>query len=366
MNKRAWMLPEGVVEALPEESSKLNYLEQTALKTFKSWGYQLLRPPMFEYAETFLTDGSDGKLSEQTIQFKDQKSGRQLGFRADITPQIARIDAYYLKTDKVARYAYMGEVVRSYPIGHGSVRNPSVVGAELLGSGHWLADVEMVSLLIEYLQQLRLPEFIIELGNVDIVVALLTALGVEEYRFSLFFEALLRKDKEKLRHLCLQSSVPEKHMEDVLALTDCYGGREVLVSASKRFANYKEVAAEIYQLEKIADKLLADYPALPLTFDLSDVRGYGYHNGLIFAAYIADLWQAVARGGRYDSFANDVDNRHQQRASIGFSCELNQLSRFVSQPEKKQRIVACDLTAVTRLQQSQLQGYIASLRADGD
>ncbi len=130
---RTWMLPEGVVEALPAEAEKLNQLTQTALDGFARWGYQPLRPPIMEYADTFINHPHSDNLSAQTIQFKDPKSGRQLGLRADMTPQIARLDAHYLSTDKVARYAYAGELVRSYPTGRGSVRNPTVVGAELLG-----------------------------------------------------------------------------------------------------------------------------------------------------------------------------------------------------------------------------------------
>lgn len=187
---RTWMLPEGVVEALPEEAEKLNALTQTALDTFSRWGYQPLRPPIIEYADTFIGGGRSDNLVEQTIQFKDQKSGKQLGFRADMTPQIARIDAHYLKTDKVARYAYAGEVVRSYPTGHGSARNPTVIGAELLGSASQQADTEIVNLLIAFLSQLDLPDITIELGNVDIVAELLTEAGLEESQFAQFLNPL--------------------------------------------------------------------------------------------------------------------------------------------------------------------------------
>lgn len=363
---RTWMLPEGVVEALPDEAIKLNSLEQTALTTFSRWGYQPLRPPMMEYSDTFISDDRNGDLSEQTIQFKDQKSGKQLGFRADITPQIARIDAHYLKTDKVARYAYVGEVVRSYPTGHGSVRNPTVVGAELLGSSSTMADVEIVSLLIEYLKQIGLPSFVIELGNIDIAVALLKAVGVETAHFSLFFDALAKKDNEKLRTLCEKRGLSVTVIEQVNALTRFFGERETLDAAMSCFSAYDSVLAEIRHLADIADRLQSDYTDVKLVFDISDVRGYGYHNGLIFSAFVDGLWQSVARGGRYDGFGNHFGEATRQRASIGFNCHLNLLTRAMHLPKPVCRVIACDLNAVNDEQRGTLQQYLSALRDNGD
>lgn len=363
---RAWMLPEGVEEALPTEAIKLNILEQTALNTFMSWGYELLRPPMLEYADTFIADDNDGKLSEQMIQFKDQKTGKQLGLRPDITPQIARIDAHYLRTDKVARYAYSGEVVRSYPAGHGSARNPIVTGVELLGSQSWQADVEVVSLLIEYLQRLGLSRFTVALGNVDIVAELLKAFRIKEKYFDLFFDAFSRKDSEKLFDLCKKSHAANGAADELLILPLMYGGRNVLQTALKRYDCYPAVLSAVEHLQKIAKLLEKRYPGVNFSFDLSDVHGYGYHNGLIFSAYINGLWQAVARGGRYDSFGNSFGEKAQQRASIGFNCYLNLLSRVAAPAAPRHRVIACHLKDIDEIQQLSITRFIKQLHSQGD
>lgn len=363
---RAWMLPEGVVEALPDEATKLNALEQTALSTFSRWGYQLLRPPMMEYADTFIADDQDGDLTEQTIQFKDQKSGKQLGFRADITPQIARIDAHYLRTENVARYAYVGEVVRSYPTGHGGVRNPSITGVELLGSRSWQADVEIVSLLIEYLKRVQLPNFIIELGSIDIVAELLKAADIDEKYFSLFFDALSRKDNEKLIALCEQLALSETIQHDLCALTSLYGDREILRKANVQYRRYPMVISAIGALTQITEQLQANYPSVTFNFDLSDVHGYGYHNGLIFSAYVHGLWQSVARGGRYDGFGNDFGEESGFRPSIGFNCHLNLLARLVNLSPPKNRVIACHMGRVDEVQRLSIQRFLTKLRSKGD
>ncbi len=363
---RTWMLPEGVTEALPDDAFKLNTLEQTALSTFSQWGYQMIRPPMLEYADTFISGYHDSNLAEETIQFKDQKSGKQLGFRADITPQIARIDAHYLRTDKVARYSYVGEVVRSYPTGHGGSRNPNLAGVEMFGSSGWQSDVEIVSLLIEYFTRLKLRNFVIELGNVDVVAELLRSFDIDEKYYFMFFDALSKKDNEKIIALCKQSKLSPSEESDLCALTDLYGDFETLEKASLRYKCYPAVIKALEDLLLISKQLQTHYPSIKFTFDLSDVHGYGYHNGLIFSAYVDGVWQAIANGGRYDGFWNDFGENSDMRPSIGFNCDLNILSRLVDLHPRKERVIAFHIAELTEAQRMSVQPFLSSLRSDGD
>lgn len=360
---RTWMLPEGVVEALPVDAQKLNRLEQLALDTFKHWGYQPLRPPMVEYADTFIVGDNSNRLSEQTIQFKDQKSGKQLGFRADLTPQISRIDAHYLKTDKVSRYAYAGEVVRSYPAGHGSARNPTIVGAELLGSASSQADIEVVSLLITYLNTLALSDYVIELGNIDIVVALLEALGVPDERYQLFFEALAKKDNERLAMLATECGVETEGSEKIQVLTELYGDTDNIENSLVIYQAYPTVVKEIERLKTTLSTLKQRHPEVKFNLDFSDVHGYGYHNGLIFSAYVDKVWQPIARGGRYDGFGNHFGVQKTLRPSIGFSCHLNLIIPLFSLPEKENKTILCRLG---KENDELLNHYINELRHRGD
>lgn len=361
---RTWMLPEGVVEALPCEAEKLNRLTQIALDSFSHWGYQPLRPPIMEYADTFVGDDRSDNLVKQTIQFKDQKSGKQLGFRADMTPQIARIDAHYLSTDKVARYAYAGELVRSYPAGHGSVRNPTVVGAELLGSANHHADIEIVSLLIDFLNKIELPQVIIELGNVDIIVELLCALGIDETHYPLFFEALAIKDNERLTELAQRNHLNARQTRHLTDLTRLYGDSHILHDALHSLADYPSVCDEIKRLQMIIETLTTRYPHMAFHADVADVHGYGYHNGLIFSAYVDGVWQAIARGGRYDSFGNDFSEHTAMRPSTGFSCLLNLITPLIEARSVTGRLIA--YTPLTGEHAGKLNQFVADLRDNGD
>ncbi|MPV85495.1 ATP phosphoribosyltransferase regulatory subunit [Ostreibacterium oceani] len=354
---RAWMLPEGVVEYLPTDAATLNRLEQVALSTFAHWGYQPLRPPMLEYIDTFVEVNPQGDLLEQTLQFKDQKTGKQLAIRADITPQIARIDAHYLRTQQIARYAYVGEVVKSLPTGHGRHRNPSVAGVELFGSNHIEADSEIISLLIDYLHEIALRDFVMSLGNVDVPVELLRALHVPESLYGGFFQAWSRKDGAALNDLAKQCRLSNQQTQCLTQLIDLHGGANILATAREIYAEYPSVLAELDKLQQISAALRVRHPTLQLHIDLSDVHGYGYHNGIIFAAYVNGLWQSIARGGRYNGVGDGFDCSYQNRPATGFSCNLNLLTRVVPRQPATQRVICCDLPDSPTLNQ-----YVSQLR----
>jgi len=365
---RAWMLPDGVIEALPNEAQKLNYLERCAVDTFSAWGYELLRPPIMEYAETFISSNNrydSDNLNRQTIQFKDQASGRQLGLRADITPQIARIDAHYLKTDKLARYSYTGEVVRSFPEGHGSFRNPTIAGVELLGSCSVQADIEMISLLITYLAHIGLNDYVIALGEVDIVTELLATLGVDEVAYTDFFDALGKKDVNRLQHLAERNGIDSDNSKPLTALLDLYGDISIFDEAKQVFADYDRVMLVLSALQQVVIQLQGRYPGTNFHVDLSDVPVYGYHNGLFFCVYTDGAWQAVARGGRYGNVSQyGAQGVQTPRPATGFSCNLNVLSTLLNEPATSGRRVLCRFSTLGY--SCVLHRYVDKLRQQGD
>ncbi len=90
-----WLLPDGIEEVLPVAAAKVEQLRRQLLDLYKLWGYQLVIPPLVEFTESLLIGlGSDIELL--TFRVTDQISGRSMGIRADITPQVARIDAHSL------------------------------------------------------------------------------------------------------------------------------------------------------------------------------------------------------------------------------------------------------------------------------
>jgi ATP phosphoribosyltransferase regulatory subunit len=113
---RRWVLPEYIEDILPSQASAIEGLRRRILDLFRSHGYELVMPPMLEYLESLLT-GTGHDLDLRTFKLVDQLSGRLLGLRADITPQVARIDAHLLNREGVTRLCYAGSVAHAQPSG---------------------------------------------------------------------------------------------------------------------------------------------------------------------------------------------------------------------------------------------------------
>ena len=327
---RRWLLPEAIEDVLPAEAWHLETLRQRLLEEFRRHGYEYVIPPLLEYVESLLT-GSGRDLDLRTFKLIDQLSGRTMGIRADIAPQVARIDAHLLNRKGVARLSYCGSVLHTLPAGLTTTRQPLQIGAELYGHAGCEADVEMLRLLARALQLAGVAATRIDVGHVGIFRALAAAAGLEaEQEFDLF-SALQAKDQPSLRELIV--NVVEPYRSALLALPECYGGIEALERAERRLPALPEVIQALSDLRSLTDTL----NDLPLSFDLADLRGLHYHSGMVFAAYCAGHPGAIALGGRYDKVGKAFGR---SRAATGFSLDLRELVRLVPCPGTQWAILA--------------------------
>src|SRR5512138_2031633 len=155
---RKWVLPEFVEDILQPEAMRIERLRRRVLDLFFKNGYELVMPPLLEYMDSLLT-GTGHDLELRTFKVVDQFSGRMMGLRADITPQVARIDAHLLNRKGVTRLCYCGSVLHTRPASPGATREPIQVGAEIYGAAGVDADLEIQRLLCKALQlaQLKKP-----------------------------------------------------------------------------------------------------------------------------------------------------------------------------------------------------------------
>jgi ATP phosphoribosyltransferase regulatory subunit len=172
MTSERWLLPEGVGEILPPQARAIEQARRNVLDLFDRWGYELVIPSMIEYLDSLLI-GTGADLDIQTFKLTDQLTGRMMGVRADMTPQVARIDAHRLRRDEPVRLCYLGTVLRTRPDGFAGSRSPMQLGAELYGHAGAHSDVEIVQLMIETLRALGIAQEIhVDLGHVGIFRAL--------------------------------------------------------------------------------------------------------------------------------------------------------------------------------------------------
>ena len=325
-----WLLPEAIEDLLPAEAQQVERLRRRVLDAFARNGYEFVAPPLLEYVESLLT-GSGHDLDLRTFKLIDQLSGRTVGIRADITPQVARIDAHLLNRRGVTRLCYCGSVLHALPASAMASREPVQVGAELYGHAGIEADIEVVRLLSDALALCEIHTARIDLGHVGIFRALADAADVSGAARQELFALLQAKDVSGLRELL--ADVAEPLRSAFLALPDCYGSVKALDVAARRLPDLPEIRGAFDGLRQLASAL-AD---LPLSFDLADLRGYHYHSSVVFAAYCDGSPGAVALGGRYDQVGQSFGRG---RPATGFSLDLRAIARLAPLPPRTGAILA--------------------------
>ena len=317
-----WVLPDHIQDALPSDAHRLESLRRRLLDAFRLRGYQLVMPPLLEYLDS-LTTGAGKDLELRTFKLVDQLSGRSMGVRADMTPQVTRIDAHLLNRRGVSRLCYCGSVLHTLPSTLTGTREPLQLGAELYGHAGIEADVEILRLLAEVLRLAEVPASRIDIGHVGLIHALAARAGLVPGREEELFGLLQAKDVPELRRVL--ADVPEPARGALLALPELYGGPEVLAEAAARLPQDAEIAGPLAELRQLAEAL----GDLPVSFDLADLRGYHYHSGVVFAAYGAESPAALALGGRYDRVGEAFGRA---RPATGFSLDLRELAWHLPTP----------------------------------
>ena len=325
-----WLLPEAIEDVLPRDAQRIEALRRSLLDEFTGNGYQFVIPPMLEYVESLLI-GSGHDLDLRTFKLVDQLSGRSMGVRADITPQVARIDAHLLNRKGVTRLCYCGSTLHTLPAGFNATREPLQIGAELYGHAQLEADIEVIRLLAGALDRCGIAVSRFDLCHVAVFRALARLAGLAPQAEEDLFGAVQGKDVPTIRELV--AGVPEPARSALLGLPELYGDRQVLSRAARDLPETPEIAAALSDLRRLADAL-AD---LPLSFDLADLRGYHYHSGVAFAAYCTESPSAVALGGRYDDIGRSYGRA---RAATGFSMDLRDLARLSPDREPRGAILA--------------------------
>ncbi len=358
MKSNRWLLPEGIEEVLPEQARQLEGLRRRLLDLFDSWGYELVMPPLIEYLESLLV-GTGNDLDLQTFKLTDQLTGRTMGVRADMTPQVARIDAHHLKRPVPTRLCYFGTVLHTRPDGFAGSRSLLQVGAELYGHAGIESDVEVLRLMVETLREVGIEQPYLDLGHVGIYRGLVAQAGLEREQESELFDALQRKARPEIQSLLEDWQLATDDARMLLALADLNGDQQVLDMAATQLAGAStEVRAALANLEQIAAALQQALPDLNLHFDLAELRGYRYHTGAVFAAYAPGRGQAIAVGGRYDGIGKAFG---QARPATGFSTDLRTLVALsdASLPPVTAIFAPAD-------EDADLQKTIAELRARGE
>lgn len=358
-----WLLPDGINESLPDEAESLEAMRRKLLDLYRGWGYRFVMPPLVEYLES-LSIAMGSQLDLQTFKLTDQTNGRMMGVRADITPQVARIDSHRMSLlpDQPNRLCYIGSVLRTNSEVAGGSRSPIQVGAELFGHAGIESDFEVISLMVETLQSAGASKIVLDLGHVGILRALMSKVELSAKQEAIYLDQLARKSLPEIENWLAVSNFDKATCDMLSCVPLLHGDVGLLESeaAEKLALGGAEVLLALDYLKLLTTKLAKTYPSVVINIDLAEMRGYAYHTGIVYAAYIPENGREVARGGRYDGIGENFGNA---RPATGFSCNLRtllSLDATVAEAGEGHGILAPIADDV------ELSTLINQLRADGE
>ncbi len=352
-----WLLPDGIEEMLPQEASRVEALRRRLVDGFRCWGYDYVIPPMVEFTDSLFT-GSGGEIELLTFKVTDQLSGKTMGIRADITPQAARMDAHSLKREGVNRLCYAGHVLHTRSKVPLASRTPIWVGVELFGESGIEADIEVVSLLLETLRAAGLPQYI-DVGHVAVYRSLVTAIGLSSEQENQLFTLLQAKAATEIEKWVERNIENQQQRAWMVELPKLSGGVSSLKKARKLLASAPAgVFTALDELEQLAGVVQSRYEDAQIHFDLSELRGYHYHTGIVFGAFAPGEGEAIANGGRYDHIGEAFGR---PRPATGFNANLSVISRALQ--EQVKTVYGVFAPASESAEQWQ---KIAALRAEGE
>ncbi len=356
-----WLLPQGIEEVLPDEARQLERLRRQLIDLYQSWGYALVMPPLIEFIESLLGDlGRD--LDLKTFKLTDQLSGKTLGVRADMTPQVARIDAHH-SGSAPARLSYMGTVLHTRSDEFASSRSPLQVGCELYGHAGPESDVEIMQLMVETLRCAGMTRLTVDLGHVGIFRALAARCGLSAAQEAALFDKLQRKSMPEITHWLAEQDLPASDKAMLQALAGLHGDASTLARARSLLSAAGEaVAAAIDYVEQVLKLLQQHLPDLQVHIDLAELHGYHYKTGVVFAAYVPGTGQEVARGGRYDEIGAAYGRA---RPATGFSTDIKTLARIGRVNADRAKGILAPSLAVAEHSPALAQ-TVAELRAGGE
>lgn len=328
-----WLLPDGVQDMLPEQANRIEAMRRQQIDLYRSWGYQLIMPPLLEYTDSLLIGlGKDVDLL--TFKVVDQLTGRTMGIRADITPQSARIDAHSMNAQGVNRLCYAGHVLHTRPKFPLATRTPVQTGVELFGEPSTAADIEVISLLLAGLEASGLDSVSVDISHVGIYRGLMTAANIGDDKESQFFELLQNKAMTEIK-AWVSANIQSADLASMfLALPNLAGDSAVLDEAATLFAAAPgEVQEALGMLRQVSEQISLRYPEAKLYFDLGEIRGYHYHTGIVFSAFAPGYGSSIANGGRYDHIG-EVFGR--ARPATGFAIDLSALESLTAASDAEQ------------------------------
>ena len=349
------LLPAGMSDRLPPEADQEDDAADRILATFKTHGYQRVKPPLLEFEETLLS-GGDQRLAKHTFRLMDPVSRRMMGIRADATPQISRIATTRLiRRVRPLRLSYHGEVLRVSGTQLRPERQFRQVGAELIGAASAEADVEIISMALEALTTIGVKDISVDLGLPTLVPRLANGFGLNNEKAEVLRDALNRKDAADVQAATEDFEDAPKAL--FRALLDAAGPADRAMGALDGLAIADKAETLLNDLRNIVRNLRKSLGnTVTMTVDPVDNRGFEYHSGATFTVFARGVRGELGNGGRYQTEPDDFGH---WEACTGLTLFMDAVLEAMPQPKPPKRILAAMDTPRDALRSLRRDGWAA-------
>ncbi len=296
------LLPTGVTDGLPPDAAFEAATLERLIAVFAGYGYDRVKPPLIEFEENLLA-GLGAAMGGQTFRLMDPVSQRMMGVRADMTPQVARIAASRLAgAPRPLRLSYAGQVLRVAGSQLRPERQFAQVGAEIIGVDEAAADSELVRMATTALSELGVERISVDLGMPTLVPTFCAEAGLDEELQSRLRPHLDRKDVAAI--VAMAGEIGDAAAKTLADMLIAAGPAEAALASLDGLSLGPKAAAERAALADVVGLISEAAPALTMTIDAVENRGFEYHSGVTFTFFAAGVRGELGAGGRYQSAFN--------------------------------------------------------------
>ena len=305
MSDKQFTLPRGIRDIEPDEMAKRNWVYERIREMFRRYAFQEMEPATLEELRTL--EAKSGPAIKDEIYWFNDKAGRSIGLRFDLTVGMARMVAGRSDLPEPIKLACIGGNWRYDEPQFGRYRYFTQWDAEIFGSDDPTADAEAVALSMDILSNVGLKEFEVRISNRKVIQGFVESLGLKsQEKIEAVFRTVDKSRKisaeavkTELRSAGLESNVTDSLVE-FISIQD--KPASVLEKISEVQTRNEEAKLGYRQLVLLADALQGLGKLDRCLFDMSVVRGIGYYDGIVFEAFDkgGEEVGAVLGGGRYD------------------------------------------------------------------
>ena len=313
MNTQKFLIPDGIEYYTGNEALLFQNLKTSVLKIFNKYKYEFVITPVVDSINNL--NNLNGDYITNTISLSDRK---ELGIRADITPQISRLDYQSYKTNKSNKFSYMGDIYRESKSSF-ERSNPFQVGAEYFGNISDMVDINLLKMCYEIITLSKTKRVVIELNDSFFINSYINKLSLDDAARKQLNHLISLKSMDEIAQYYKSKKLSNRKLTELYDLLELVGPVSIMKKIEEFSKKYKyESKKNIKSLKSIFNQIKS-LKNTDIIIDLCSLNSMDYETSFNYTFYVDKLRKPIAFGGRYESYMLKDDS---MRNATGFSIDL--------------------------------------------